>query len=88
MLIARGAALELRNAAGLTARMMATLRGRADLVALLVERGADLNAISPDGATAFTLAVEEDQQELARLLMPRPAVVRAELLCHRAGPYR
>ena len=46
---------------GTTALMLATIRGHADIVELLLENGADIHAENADGKTALSYAQKSEQ---------------------------
>jgi hypothetical protein len=60
---------------GHTPLTLASMRGRADVVRLLLAAKADLNAANKDGKTALTLASENDRQEVVELLTAAGAAI-------------
>jgi ankyrin repeat protein len=72
-LIAEGADVNARSAAGETALMLAAARGRLEFMGLLIERGADANAATDAGNTALMFAAARGQVDAARLLLDRGA---------------
>jgi ankyrin repeat protein len=66
--LAKGAAIDSRDPLGRTALMLATLRGQAGAVALLLARGADPNAADARGTTPLQAAVEGKEPEIAAML--------------------
>lgn len=61
--------VNIRNGAGQTAAMFATLFDRADLVDALVERGADFTAADATGETAEGLARKQGNEALAQRIV-------------------
>jgi hypothetical protein len=71
-LIQEGANLETRGYFDTTMLMMASKRGKADLVNKLLEKGANINAIARQ-QTALMWAIMSDQISIARLLLDKGA---------------
>ena len=63
-----GADVNVRDAQGRTALMVAAWGGAADVVAILLQHHADLDARDAHGATALGMARRARQREVARLL--------------------
>ena len=73
MLIAAGANVDARNAAGQTALMMAALFGRAAIFEMLIAAGADPDAVDAAGNDARSVAAAQGNAEMLRTI----AVVRS-----------
>ena len=58
--------------AGQTALMLASSRGREDVVAMLLEAGADVNAQDDDGSTALMCAAEHGCIDVVKMLLAHP----------------
>jgi len=58
--------------AGQTALMLASSRGRDDVVEMLLEAGADVNAQDDDGSTALMCAAEHGAISVVKLLLAHP----------------
>jgi hypothetical protein len=67
--------VDLRNAQGETALMLAALNGRLEVVRQLLERGAEVNH---GGWTPLIYAASRNQVEVARLLVKQGAQVNAQ----------
>jgi len=52
--------------------MLASSRGREDVVAMLLEAGADVNAQDDDGSTALMCAAEHASIAVVKLLLAHP----------------
>ena len=70
LLLGGGADISTQDNDGLTALMRASLRGRTDTVAMLVEAGADINATDNNGRTALMWAETDD---VAKVLLEHGA---------------
>ena len=69
-LIEQGADLNIQNALGYTALIVAAEKGHTDIVKLLIENGADLDMQNITfGHTALTVAAEEGHIEIVKLLI-------------------
>ena len=67
--LSAGAAVDVRDALGLTALMYAVMKGYPVLVEPLLEAGADPNVRAPNGATALFMAVPLKYTEIVEQLM-------------------
>lgn len=68
ILIERGAALDTRAPAGLTALMMAAREGHESAAAVLLGAGADAALVSSEGLTAAMLADRADKPRIVRMI--------------------
>lgn len=68
LLLSLGAAVDERDATGMTALLHAARSGRADLVAVLVENGANKEASNNEGETAFMLAAAHGHTAVVKFL--------------------
>lgn len=68
ILIERGAALDARAPAGLTALMMAAREGHESAAAVLLDAGADAALVSSEGLTAAMLADRADKPRIVRMI--------------------
>ena len=57
-----------RGDSGQTPLMLATLRGEADTVKILLEKGADVNIRGNSGKTALDIAEEKGYVEIIRMI--------------------
>jgi uncharacterized protein len=73
LFLAAGFDVNTPNAAGYTGLMVASERGRADIIKSLLDHKADPNAAGRDGTTALMLAAENNQPEIVKLLIGRGA---------------
>jgi uncharacterized protein len=73
LFLAAGFDVNTPNTAGYTALMVASERGRPDIIKLLLDHKADPNAAGRDGTTALMLAAENNQPEIVKLLIGRGA---------------
>jgi ankyrin repeat protein len=64
----RGAAVNAKDADGLTPLLFAFDGGHKDIVELLIAKGADVNAQTADGFTPLQKAVENHHMDVAELL--------------------
>ncbi len=69
LLVARGAALELRDEPGITALALAVEMGFHEAVEVLLEAGADPNARDPSGVTPLDVAEEHGAHDISALLL-------------------
>jgi hypothetical protein len=58
---------------GLTALMVATMKGNTKLVSLLLEKGADVNVKTGEGYTALMMASNQRDAEIVKLLLNKGA---------------
>ena len=79
LLIARGAALDLRNAQGETALALATAMGFQEAAAVLLEAGADPNPRDLSGMTPLDIAEEHGAHDISALLLRHGAKSSKEL---------
>jgi hypothetical protein len=70
-LLSRGADINARNEAGMTALMVAAYLGRLEMVRSLSDHGADLNATDSQGSTAAMLADQSGHEDVVRILVAR-----------------
>jgi len=77
-LIERGADVNLRNKAGLSALMMAAAIGHPGLVSSLIEKGAVVDAKSESGETALMYTSEGGSLEIVQLLKAKGADVNTQ----------
>ena len=70
-LLSRGADINARNEAGMTALMVAAYLGRLEMVRSLSDHGADLNATDSKGSTAAMLADQSGHEDVVRILVAR-----------------
>jgi ankyrin repeat protein len=68
ILIGRGAALNARAPAGLTALMMAAREGQEAAAAVLLRAGADASLVNSDGLTALQLAERADKPRIVKAI--------------------
>jgi ankyrin repeat protein len=61
------------NTAGYTGLMVASERGRPDIIKLLLDHKADPNVTGRDGTSALMLAAENNQPEIVKMLIARGA---------------
>jgi uncharacterized protein len=73
LFLAAGFDVNTPNNAGYTGLMVASERGRPDIIKLLLDHKADPNAAGRDGVTALMLAAENNQPEIVKLLLGRGA---------------
>jgi uncharacterized protein len=73
LFLAAGFDVNTPNTAGYTGLMVASERGRADIIKSLLDHKADPNAAGRDGTTALMLAAENNQPEIVKLLVGRGA---------------
>jgi ankyrin repeat protein len=68
-------AVNAKQPGGKTPLMIASAKGRADIVRLLLAAKADLNAVDDNAKTALMLALENDHPDLAELLRSAVAAI-------------
>ncbi|KAA0166129.1 hypothetical protein FNF27_07543 [Cafeteria roenbergensis] len=78
LLLDRGANLEAKNKAGLTALIMAAQNGKVEAMALLLDRGADLEARSKPGKSALDFLKPKTLRALALHILHRTKHARKE----------
>lgn len=61
------------HTSGYTPLMMASARGKLDLVKFLVKHGANVNAATPDGSTPMSLAKDKKQKKVIKFLKKKGA---------------
>lgn len=79
LLVARGAALDLRDEHGATALLLAVEMGFQEAVEVLLAAGADPNVHDLSGMTPLDLAEEQDAQDIAAVLLRHGAKSSREL---------
>jgi CDP-diacylglycerol--serine O-phosphatidyltransferase len=79
LLVARGAALDLRDEHGATALLLAVEMGFQEAVEVLLAAGADPNVHDLSGMTPLDLAEEQDAQDIAAILLRNGAKSSREL---------
>jgi len=67
-LIKKGADVNAKNKAGVTALMLAAVNGHTDIVKLLLDKGADVNVKDKDGKTALMYAADRGHTDIVKLL--------------------
>ena len=70
-MLAAGADVDVRNAAGLTLLQQAIAEGKTDAALFLLQHGADINMRTPQGLTPLELAVRNRSEEVT----PEPVLV-------------
>ncbi|HEX3446478.1 MAG TPA: ankyrin repeat domain-containing protein [Chthoniobacterales bacterium] len=73
LFFAAGFNVNAQNAAGKTALMVASERGKTGLTKQLLDRKADPNVTGPDGVTALILAAQNDQPDIVKILLQNRA---------------
>ena len=63
--------INAKNATGITALMIATANGHADVVQVLLTKGADVNAKDDQGRTALTLAAFYNRRDILHALLAK-----------------
>ena len=77
-LLAKGAEVNAKTRAGLTPLMLATLRGKPDVVQALLANGADVNATTNSGVTALMLVSMLGHADVLEMLLAHGADVNAK----------
>jgi ankyrin repeat protein len=67
-LVEKGAPIDVPDANGTTALIMAAEEGEEDAVKILLDHGANVDTVNKDGETAMQLAREWDNDEVVELL--------------------
>jgi ankyrin repeat protein len=80
LLIARGADVNIHDAEGRTALMLAAGHNNPELVAMLLDAGAEIDAVDNLGFSALTAPVLEQRDEVIALLKARGAKPRKRVL--------
>jgi uncharacterized protein len=73
LFLAAGFDVNTPNTAGYTGLMVASERGRGDIIKSLLDHKADPNVAGRDGTTALMLAAENNQPEIVKFLIARGA---------------
>ncbi|KAE9195294.1 hypothetical protein PF004_g20472 [Phytophthora fragariae] len=73
LLLERGASMELADAAGQTALMIAASKGHVDAVNVLLQAGASIGKKTLRGATALSAAYLGGHHQVARILVENGA---------------
>ncbi|CAO1427543.1 unnamed protein product [Diamesa serratosioi] len=69
LLISKGSVINIRNSAGITPLMFASMKDHADVVEYLLQNKAVLEAIDNDGRNALICAVEYNRLDIAKILI-------------------
>jgi|GEM_PF-5570055 ankyrin repeat protein len=75
LILARGADINTVDAQGNSALILATGKGRLDIVELLLVSGADFNSANEQGQTAFTIALTNAYSDIVEALLDRGAYI-------------
>jgi ankyrin repeat protein len=76
-LLQAGADVNAKGEGGITALMLASLNGRADIVRVLLDARAEVNASDKEGFTALLAAAQYSHLEVVRALLAAKADVNA-----------